>query len=1057
MMTMSDDGDRTCPLCAEEMDITDQQLKPCKCGYEICVWCWHHIIDMAEKEDTEGRCPACRTRYDKDRIVKMAATCDRTVADKNTDKKQKTQKVKSKTLTVEAKKHLASVRVIQRNLVYIIGLPANLCNESVLERREYFGQYGKVLKVSVSRPTGAPSQQTSTNNGISVYITYAKEEEAIRCIQAVHNFVLEGKVLRACFGTTKYCHAWLRNMTCGNPDCLYLHDVGSQEDSFTKDEIISAYTRSRVPQMASSVSQRRAGTVLPPPAEDFSYSAVVSAKHTIKNGTTNTTGQSRLSPPNSSSGRSTLPSATSWGHRDLNTRTTATEVASSQSLTKSKAEAHSNSLSSSSMISNSRLPSSWNDDTSTVLKMTEGRQVSERDSLSKTLKPYRPGIAKETQAVTSLESSLDIDFSTIPSAWNDDEVVASDETSKGSEEKQVVNGKFFPSASSKPTEPGQIGSKSSTSPKNGEAVNSSKQNLADCVPHSAISGSVLKRDEGENRPGDTEVEKLSVGVTSVTLDSKDTVHSMEENQQLGAVPNTSAVVPLSQSLKKEQSHLKLAGLSSSENKDPVLSCQSSSDKHLDWSSELQSCRVASPLNDIWNSSVATDKPHATANTSHISLWNDKEINPTSTSDGRTSGTMLQTRLSSTENASTMLNGRREGLGPMYTPDMVSEHSGMRNHQHRALDAARNDNIGSFGNADNQRNFQDSSFRNCGTDQNFSLLSQNSHGNSYQNGVAFQSPEEDFSKSNPLAMSDIATAGSSRSKISAPPGFAAPARVPPPGFSSQDGLNPPPGFSSGFSSQDMLNHPHGYPSGFPSQAGSNPPHGFSSQAGSNPSRGFNSGFSSQDGSNNIPPGFSSAFSAGFSSQNGSNQAYGSTFSETRLLDNLFGSHTNQYQPQISRHTSDIEFIDPAILAVGKGRMPGVSDSGLDLKNTPFPAQLQTSNNDPRLQLLMQQSMPSHQNLRYTDHVQDAFNPIQNDNYLTSRLLPQNHGSLSPYAQMSLQQPRNSQLANGHWDGWSDLRQGNNVPMSDMSRMLYPTEANNFHMLGSNDMYNRTFGL
>ena len=32
---MSDDGDRTCPLCAEEMDITDQQLKPCKCGYEV--------------------------------------------------------------------------------------------------------------------------------------------------------------------------------------------------------------------------------------------------------------------------------------------------------------------------------------------------------------------------------------------------------------------------------------------------------------------------------------------------------------------------------------------------------------------------------------------------------------------------------------------------------------------------------------------------------------------------------------------------------------------------------------------------------------------------------------------------------------------------------------------------------------------------------------------------------------------------------------------------------------------------------------------------------------
>ncbi|KAH1114693.1 hypothetical protein J1N35_008071 [Gossypium stocksii] len=30
---------------------------------------------------------------------------------------------------------------------------------------------------------------------------------------------------------------------CSNPDCLYLHEIGSQEYSFTKDEIILAYTR----------------------------------------------------------------------------------------------------------------------------------------------------------------------------------------------------------------------------------------------------------------------------------------------------------------------------------------------------------------------------------------------------------------------------------------------------------------------------------------------------------------------------------------------------------------------------------------------------------------------------------------------------------------------------------------------------------------------------------------------------------------------------------------------------------------------------------------------
>ncbi|URE24653.1 RNA recognition [Musa troglodytarum] len=86
--TMSDDGERTCPLCAEEMDLTDQQLKPCKCGYE------NLVLD---------------------------------------------------------------------------------CDELVIRLR---------------------------------YITYAKDEEAVRCIQAVHNFVLEGKSLRqVVFYVTYAMHA----------------------------------------------------------------------------------------------------------------------------------------------------------------------------------------------------------------------------------------------------------------------------------------------------------------------------------------------------------------------------------------------------------------------------------------------------------------------------------------------------------------------------------------------------------------------------------------------------------------------------------------------------------------------------------------------------------------------------------------------------------------------------------------------------------------------------------------------------------------------------------
>ncbi|KAK8288128.1 hypothetical protein V6Z12_D07G105200 [Gossypium hirsutum] len=315
---MSDEGEKTCPLCAEEMDLTDQQLKPCRCGYEICVWCWHHIMDMAEKDDTEGRCPACRSAYDKERIVGTAAKCERMVAEINMERKMKSHKAKAK--SSEGRKQLSSVRVIQRNLVYIVGLPLNLADEDLLQRRDYFGQYGKVLKVSMSR-TAAGVIQQFPNNTCSVYITYSKEEEAVRCIQSVHGFVLDGRPLKACFGTTKYCHAWLRNVPCSNPDCLYLHEIGSQEDSFTKDEIISAYTRVQQITGATNNMQRRPGNMLPPPADDYCPNSSASAAKLITKSSPNNTIVTvpKSSPPNGSSGRSiALPAGASWGMRTLN-------------------------------------------------------------------------------------------------------------------------------------------------------------------------------------------------------------------------------------------------------------------------------------------------------------------------------------------------------------------------------------------------------------------------------------------------------------------------------------------------------------------------------------------------------------------------------------------------------------------------------------------------------------------------------------------------------------------------------------------------------------------
>ncbi|KAL1201407.1 hypothetical protein V5N11_036411 [Cardamine amara subsp. amara] len=308
---MNEKGEKTCPLCAEDMDFTDQKLNPCKCGYQICLWCWHHIIEMAEKDKTEGLCPACRTPYDKERIVGTTVSCERLVAELNIDRK-KSQKVKPK--PSEGRKDLTGVRVIQRNLVYVMSLPFDMADENLFQRREYFGQYGKVVKVAMSR-TATGAVQQFPNNTCSVYITYSKEEEAIRCIRSVHGFYLDGRNLKACFGTMKYCHAWLRNTPCTNSECLYLHEIGAQEDSFTKDEVISVHMRKMVQQITGGMDYyvRRSGSMLPPPVDDYvDYES--STRKIPKVVLNNAHSVGKSSPPNDSNGRSvTLPAGALWG------------------------------------------------------------------------------------------------------------------------------------------------------------------------------------------------------------------------------------------------------------------------------------------------------------------------------------------------------------------------------------------------------------------------------------------------------------------------------------------------------------------------------------------------------------------------------------------------------------------------------------------------------------------------------------------------------------------------------------------------------------------------
>ncbi|KAJ0577638.1 putative CCR4-NOT transcription complex subunit 4 [Helianthus annuus] len=123
-------------------------------------------MDMAEKDDAEGRCPSCRTPYNKEKIVGVASKCERN---------KSLKRGKQKLLKVES----------------IVGLPLNLVYEEL-------PPYIILQTILVA---------------------------SVRSIQSVHGFASDGRPLKACFGTTKYCHAlrfvygagitlwiWLRKM-----------------------------------------------------------------------------------------------------------------------------------------------------------------------------------------------------------------------------------------------------------------------------------------------------------------------------------------------------------------------------------------------------------------------------------------------------------------------------------------------------------------------------------------------------------------------------------------------------------------------------------------------------------------------------------------------------------------------------------------------------------------------------------------------------------------------------------------------------------------------------
>ncbi|KAK7218147.1 hypothetical protein V2G26_006150 [Clonostachys chloroleuca] len=280
---IEEEGD-TCPLCIEDFDLSDRNFRPCPCGYQVCQFCFNNI-----KNNMNGLCPACRRPYDEKTIQYKVVTTEevaefRANIQKNQKKRAQEQRQKEaqkREAEKENRKNLVGVRVVQKNLVYITGLAPTVREDELLKtlrKPEFFGQYGNIQKISISNRKSSDGQHQS----LGIYVTFEKPEEATKCIQAVHGSQNGDRYLKAQHGTTKYCSAWLKNEKCNNPGCMFLHEQGDDEDSYTRQDLSSMnsiHTQRPLPGGGSSgpsrVASRQLSHPTPPPQAQPAAQAMV--------------------------------------------------------------------------------------------------------------------------------------------------------------------------------------------------------------------------------------------------------------------------------------------------------------------------------------------------------------------------------------------------------------------------------------------------------------------------------------------------------------------------------------------------------------------------------------------------------------------------------------------------------------------------------------------------------------------------------------------------------------------------------------------------------------
>ena len=191
---------------------------------------------------------------------------------------------------------LTDARIITKNLVYIIGLSSNIANKEKLNKYEFLGQYGSIVKIVVNK-NKAYNQNSIHGPSYSAYVTFSKPCEASIAILSLDDKMIDNHLIRASFGTTKYCSYFLKGIECNNKDCLFLHKLADENDiikrgDLTSNKIIFTQQHNYAKKIADIynpevrkkiLSSKKGKTVFPSPDIIYRTINVMDKENTSKN------------------------------------------------------------------------------------------------------------------------------------------------------------------------------------------------------------------------------------------------------------------------------------------------------------------------------------------------------------------------------------------------------------------------------------------------------------------------------------------------------------------------------------------------------------------------------------------------------------------------------------------------------------------------------------------------------------------------------------------------------------------------------------------------------